>query len=74
MTRAERPAAAAALAATLTCRQVRLPVHRHADTAMNAGRMPMRVSYDVGFDDVGRVKALDIVVTCQVGGRLGCIK
>ncbi len=63
----QRVAAAAALAASLTKRQVRLPVERHADSRMGGGRCAVLVTYDAAWDAHGRVAAIDMDVLLEGG-------
>ena len=42
--------------------QVRLQTNRNQDLRMNAGRAETEVEYDIGFDDTGRIHALEIQV------------
>jgi len=55
-----RVAAAAAVAAQATGCQVRLALNRNTDMALCGGRPEYDVTYDVGFDDQGRLLAVDI--------------
>ena len=43
--------------------QVRLATNRNQDMRMNGGRAETQVEYDIGFDDTGRIHALEIQVT-----------
>lgn len=65
--RSQPTAAAAALAAHLTQRAVRLANTRNADMAMVGGRCETLVYYDVGFDAQGRLLGLDLLVYFQGG-------
>lgn len=47
--------------------QVRLAVNRNQDFRMNNGRAAVEVEYDIGFDDSGKVLALEM----QVRGNAG---
>ena len=40
--------------------QVRLPVSRNQDLAMNNGRAAVQVEYDIGYDESGKVLALEM--------------
>lgn len=42
--------------------QVRLQTDRNQDLRMNGGRAETDVEYDIGFDDTGRIDALEIQV------------
>lgn len=42
--------------------QVRLQTNRNQDMRMNGGRAETDVEYDIGFDDTGRIHALEIQV------------
>ena len=51
----------------MPCLQVRLQTNRNQDMRMNGGRAETDVEYDIGFDDTGRIHALEIQVrTVQV--------
>ncbi len=64
----DRFAGAAAVAAVLTGRQVRLAANRNADMAMIGGRCQVDVTYSVGFDEEGRLLALDLEHVLTVRG------
>ncbi|KAA6423444.1 MAG: Aldehyde oxidase, partial [Trebouxia sp. A1-2] len=59
-TRSVVPAAAVAVAANKLKRQVRMSVNRGQDLRMNGGRARIELEYDVGFDDSGKIQALDL--------------
>ena len=42
--------------------QVRLQTNRNQDLRMNGGRAETDVEYDIGFDDSGKILALEIQV------------
>jgi hypothetical protein len=44
----------------MCCAQVRLPVNRNQDLAMNNGRAAVQVEYDIGFDESGKLRALEM--------------
>ncbi|BDA48926.1 probable indole-3-acetaldehyde oxidase [Coccomyxa sp. Obi] len=53
-------AAAVAVAAHKLRRQVRLAVNRNQDFRMNNGRAAVEVEYDIGFDESGKILALEM--------------
>ncbi len=55
-----RFAGVAAVAAVVTRRQVRLAANRNVDLAMIGGRCDADVTYSVGFNEEGRLLALDL--------------
>ena len=63
-------AAAAALAATKTGRPVKLRLPRRVDQAATGKRHPFLYRYDVGFDDTGRILALDALLAADGGHSL----
>ncbi|KAK9918869.1 hypothetical protein WJX75_007680 [Coccomyxa subellipsoidea] len=63
-------AAAAAVAAHKLRRQVRLAVNRNQDFRMNNGRAAVEVEYDIGFDDSGKVLALEMQAYLLGGAQL----
>jgi xanthine dehydrogenase large subunit len=63
-------AAAAALGAHATGRPVKLRLPRKADIAATGKRHPFLFRYDVGFDDSGRVLALDATLAADGGHTL----
>lgn len=63
-------AAIAALGATLTGRPVRLRLNRTQDLTMTGKRHPFHVTWKAGFDDDGRILALDAVLTADGGWSL----
>ena len=42
--------------------QVRLATNRNQDLRMNGGRAEVEAEYDIGFDNTGRIHALEIQV------------
>ncbi|CAL5222937.1 g5372 [Coccomyxa viridis] len=67
-----RPAATAVAVAAYTLRrQVRLQTNRNQDMRMNGGRAETDVEYDIGFDDTGRIHALEIQAYMLGGAYLG---
>lgn len=44
---------------------MRLATNRNQDMRMNGGRAETEVEYDIGFDDTGRIHALEIQVTAS---------
>jgi len=60
-------AAAAALAACHTRRPVKLRLSRRADIAATGKRHPFLYRYDIGFDDQGRILALDALLAANGG-------
>jgi xanthine dehydrogenase, molybdopterin binding subunit len=63
-------AAIAALGATLTGRPVRLRLNRTQDLTMSGKRHGFHAQWRVGFDDDGRVQALDTTLTADGGWSL----
>ncbi|NHN57057.1 xanthine dehydrogenase molybdopterin binding subunit [Calidifontibacter sp. DB0510] len=63
-------AAIAALGATLTGRPVRLRLNRTQDMTMSGKRHGFHATWRVGFDDEGRVQALDTTITADGGWSL----
>lgn len=63
-------AAIAALGATLTGRPVRLRLTRNQDITISGKRHPYHASWDVSFDDDGRLQALRATVTSDGGWSL----
>ncbi len=63
-------AAIAALGATLTGRPVRLRLTRQQDMTMSGKRHGYHASWRVGFDDDGRLQALEAVLTSDGGWSL----
>ena len=58
----------------LLCLQVRLQTNRNQDMRMNGGRAETDVEYDIGFDDTGRIHALEIQVCAAMNScDLKCI-
>ncbi len=60
-------AAIAALAARHTGRAVKLRLDRDDDMIMTGKRHDFRIDYDVGFDDSGRITALDVMQAARCG-------
>jgi xanthine dehydrogenase large subunit len=63
-------AAIAALGATLTGRPVRVRLTRTQDLTMSGKRHGFHVDWRVGFDDAGRLTALDATLTADGGWSL----
>jgi xanthine dehydrogenase large subunit len=63
-------AGAAALAAHVTGRPVKLRLPREVDMIATGKRHPFQYRYTVGFDDDGRVLALDAVLAADAGWSL----
>ncbi|MGW5239035.1 xanthine dehydrogenase molybdopterin binding subunit [Monashia sp. NPDC004114] len=63
-------AAIAALGATLTGRPVRLRLNRTQDITMTGKRHGFHASWRVGFDEEGRLQALDATLTADGGWSL----
>jgi len=63
-------AGAAALAANATGRPVKLRLPREVDMISTGKRHPFHYRYTVGFDDDGRVLALDAVLAADAGWSL----
>ncbi|WP_222264061.1 xanthine dehydrogenase molybdopterin binding subunit [Modestobacter marinus] len=63
-------AAIAALGATLTGRPVRLRLNRSQDISMTGKRHGFHARWRVGFDDDGRLQALDATLTSDGGWSL----
>ncbi len=63
-------AAIAALGATLTGRPVRLRLNRTQDLTMTGKRHGFHANWRVGFDDDGRIQALDATLTADGGWSL----
>jgi xanthine dehydrogenase large subunit len=61
------PAAVAALAAFVTACPVKCVYDRDDDFMLTGKRHDMRVEYEVGFDNVGRLLALDVIQTVRCG-------
>jgi xanthine dehydrogenase large subunit len=60
-------AAIAALLAWKTHKPVKLRLPRDDDMRVTGKRHPFLIRYDVGFDDDGRILALDMVLACDSG-------
>jgi xanthine dehydrogenase large subunit len=63
-------AAIAALGATLTSRPVRVRLTRTQDLTMSGKRHGFHADWRVGFDDAGRLQALDATLTADGGWSL----
>ncbi|GAA1751265.1 xanthine dehydrogenase molybdopterin binding subunit [Agromyces humatus] len=63
-------AAIAALGATLTGRPVRLRLNRTQDLTMTGKRHPFHAEWTAGFDDDGRIVALETTLTSDGGWSL----
>ncbi len=63
-------AAVAALGATLTGRPVRVRLTRTQDMTMTGKRHGFHAAWSVGFDDRGRLQALDVTLTSDAGWSL----
>ncbi len=63
-------AAIAALGAVLTARPVRLRLNRTQDLTMSGKRHGFHAQWRVGFDDEGRLQALDATLTADGGWSL----
>ncbi|MEI2714986.1 MAG: xanthine dehydrogenase molybdopterin binding subunit [Nocardioides sp.] len=63
-------AAIAALGATLTNRPVRLRLNRNQDITMTGKRHGFHADWRIGFDDDGRIQALDATLTSDGGYSL----
>jgi xanthine dehydrogenase large subunit len=63
-------AAVAALGATLTGRPVRLRLNRTQDITMSGKRHPFHASWDAGFTQDGRLRALRVTLTSDGGWSL----
>ncbi|MBB2167750.1 xanthine dehydrogenase molybdopterin binding subunit [Gluconacetobacter aggeris] len=66
-TQANGPACLAALAAELTGRAAKMRLDRDDDMVMTGKRHDFAVEYDVGFDDEGRIRAVDMVLAARCG-------
>ncbi|KDO20485.1 hypothetical protein SPRG_14003 [Saprolegnia parasitica CBS 223.65] len=64
-------AGAAAVAASKLGVPVQVVNDRNTDFQMIAGREAMVGEYTVGFDDAGRITALDVQLHCALGGYAG---
>ncbi len=60
-------AVACAIAATRTGRAARMRYDRDDDMVITGKRHDFRIDYDVGFDETGRIIALDVVQYCRCG-------
>ncbi len=60
-------AAIAALAASRSGRPVKLRLDRDDDMIMTGKRHDFRIDYDVGFDDTGRIVALELMQAARCG-------
>ncbi len=61
------PAAVAALAARITRRPVKCVYDRDDDFMLTGKRHDMRIDYTVGFDDAGRLLAMDVTQAVRCG-------
>ena len=52
---------------------MRLATNRNQDMRMNGGRAETEVEYDIGFDDTGRIHALEIQVTLSAALFWSCL-
>lgn len=66
-TQASLFAAAAALAATRLKRAVKIRLDRDDDMVMTGKRHDFLIDYDVGFDDVGRMQGLTMILASRCG-------
>lgn len=66
-TQAAIVACTAALFAQRTGRPVKLRLERDQDMLLTGKRHDFRIEYDVGFDDRGRLRALDLVLAARCG-------
>jgi len=69
-TQANPFACVAALASVLTKRPVRVRLDRMRDFQLSGKRHPFHASYRVGFDETGRLLALDVELTSDGGHSL----
>ncbi len=60
-------AAAVALVARTTGRAAKICLDRDDDMTMTGKRHDFRIDYDVGFDDEGRIEAIDYVLAARCG-------
>ncbi|MSU91147.1 xanthine dehydrogenase molybdopterin binding subunit [Rhodobacteraceae bacterium 2CG4] len=60
-------AVACAIAAIRTGRPARMRYDRDDDMVITGKRHDFRIDYDVGYDDAGRIAALDVVQYCRCG-------
>ena len=66
-TQAAQWAIIAALAAVKTGLPAKFRLDRDDDMTMTGKRHPFRVEYDVGFDDCGRIRGIDVVQSADCG-------
>jgi xanthine dehydrogenase large subunit len=66
-TQAAQWAIIAALAAVKTGLPAKFRLDRDDDMIMTGKRHPFRVEYDVGFDDSGRIRGIDVVQSADCG-------
>ncbi len=66
-TQANGPACLAALAASLTGQATKLRLDRDDDMVITGKRHDFVIDYDVGFDDDGRIYAVDMVLAARCG-------
>ncbi|MBT3784244.1 molybdopterin-dependent oxidoreductase, partial [bacterium] len=60
-------ACCAALIAKRTSRPVKLRLNRDDDMIMTGKRHPFLAKYEVGFDEAGKIHALDMTLACSAG-------
>ncbi|WJX64391.1 aryl-alcohol oxidase 3 [Trifolium repens] len=56
-----------ALAAQKLCRPVRMYLNRKTDMIMAGGRHPMKITYNVGFKNDGKITALELEILVNAG-------
>ncbi|NHO18379.1 xanthine dehydrogenase molybdopterin binding subunit [Acetobacter oeni] len=66
-TQANGPACLTALAASITGRAAKLRLDRDDDMTITGKRHDFVIDYDVGFDDEGRIHAVDMVLAARCG-------
>ncbi|NHO31170.1 xanthine dehydrogenase molybdopterin binding subunit [Acetobacter sp. LMG 1636] len=66
-TQANGPACLAALAASITGRATKLRLDRDDDMTITGKRHDFVIDYNVGFDDEGRIHAVDMVLAARCG-------
>ncbi|CAJ2653767.1 unnamed protein product [Trifolium pratense] len=60
-------ATSCALAAHKLCRPVRMYLNRKTDMIMAGGRHPMKITYNVGFKNDGKITALELDILVDAG-------
>jgi len=60
-------ATSCALAAQKLCRPVRMYLNRKTDMIMAGGRHPMKITYNVGFKNDGKITALELEILVNAG-------